>query len=676
MSNTNETIKHGLHRDMDSIMSDCGFTMTERKITQFFSREWFISTGGRKISYQSTYNYIVLKPTQSWTEFLNLEREIIVLFSIYDTFQARSLDVIDQIIREKGELRIDRICSVLVSNTPGIQKVIKDILKTETSEFKAIVPFEYKEFDSKNSADGHFLRNRFSSYFFTRDLFAFESPLKKDYYFFGRKQSILNIVSRHKSNENSSLFGLRRSGKTSIIYAVDRALRSQNLASTIIDCQNPSFSNRNWREALHYILQQTLRQNSLESKISLRAEDSISDKEISDYFLEVMKIIYGKIGKTLIIFDEIENITFNVSPSKIWREGSDFIMFWQAIRSVFNHGGSLFTFLIVGTNSSCLEASTINGIANPLFGSIQANYLEPFDLEATREMIRKLGRIMGLRFAEEVYSKIMSDFGGHPFLMRHVCSEIHKTAPSKRPVDIKDIDYLSGKRSFDDQKDKYITLILDVLREFYPDEYSMLQYLALGDLDTFNEFALNIPELVSHLINYGIIEKSYSGYGFRIDIVKQHLIQMNRYKRINMSQDEKIIEMTERRTRIEKSLRDQIKKVVIVSVGANKAVEIVKNILTSRAKSDDIEILLNANETDLYFSDLVNIMTYEKNGIDLWVYFSNVYDNLTRDEFKIMMTVLNKHRRTEAHAKNVSESDFLEFRKRASQIEKYIDKFK
>ena len=49
-------------------------------------------------------------------------------------------------------------------------------------------------------------------------------------------------------------------------------------------------------------------------------------------------------------------------------------------------------------------------------------------------MVRKLGRIMGLRFDEIIYGKLTEDFGGHPFLIRHVCSVINRISPAERPV--------------------------------------------------------------------------------------------------------------------------------------------------------------------------------------------------------------------------------------------------
>ena len=56
----------------------------------------------------------------------------------------------------------------------------------------------------------------------------------------------------------------------------------------------------------------------------------------------------------------------------------------------------------------------------------QPFYIPGFDYTQTREMVRKLGKIMGIKFDEGVYTRLVEDYGGHPFLVRRVCSKIGK----------------------------------------------------------------------------------------------------------------------------------------------------------------------------------------------------------------------------------------------------------
>lgn len=85
-------------------------------------------------------------------------------------------------------------------------------------------------------------------------------------------------------------------------------------------------------------------------------------------------------GKTiLLLFDEIENITFNKSAVDHWCNGLDFVYFWQSIRSVYQKLDTVFTFCIFGTNPMCIEVATIKGKDNPIFNIFQPSYIKGFD---------------------------------------------------------------------------------------------------------------------------------------------------------------------------------------------------------------------------------------------------------------------------------------------------------
>ncbi len=70
------------------------------------------------------------------------------------------------------------------------------LLKTDPEQ-PIVIPFTYSELFC--NFDSFFLRNRFRDHFYTRDLFSFLSPLKKDLYFFGRSELIQELVNRHRS---------------------------------------------------------------------------------------------------------------------------------------------------------------------------------------------------------------------------------------------------------------------------------------------------------------------------------------------------------------------------------------------------------------------------------------------------------------------------------------------
>ena len=402
------------------------FDDQERQILNRISRDWYLTNGGTNISLSPTskYRYALIKPTDIFQEMFNIDREMIVLFSPYENFEPRTLDAIFTATSQHQALRIERICSVLVSKDPGVAYKLRELLKND-QEAQIVVPFTYDELSSVNT-DPYFFRNRFIEYFYARDLFASESPLRKDLYFFGRTDLVHVLLNRHRSNQVSGLFGLRKTGKTSVIFGVQRGLQKVNGVSAFIDCETPAFHQLRWNHALHHVLMEVRKQNNLNERLDQL--DDYTGAQAPVLFEKHLRRMSERLGsKTImLIFDEVENITPTVSPSEHWREGTDFVFFWQTIRSLFQSSSGLFSYLLVGTNPLCVELPTIGSSDNPLFAQVPLEYIPGFDVPQTREMVRRLGRIMGLKFDEVIYGKLTEDCGGHPYLMRHICSVIHK----------------------------------------------------------------------------------------------------------------------------------------------------------------------------------------------------------------------------------------------------------
>lgn len=305
------------------------FTNDEETIIDRLSKEFYITSTGKKelIFGSSVYRYLLIKPTGLYVEMLNLDREIVLIFSPYSPFEPRTLDAIPLAYKLHQTLRLERICSVVISKDENVENKLSELLKND-QEAQIVVPFSYSELINPIDCS-FFFRNRFKKHFFSRDLFASEAPLKKDLYFFGRNDLVHRIVTRHRSNQVSGLFGLRKTGKTSVIFGVQRALKRINGVSVFIDCQNPAFHRCRWNKAILYVLTEIKKQHNL--NVRLQPEDNYTEEKASTIFEELIIKMYEELKNKniLLIFDEIENITCGVSPSDHWTRELDFVFFWQ-----------------------------------------------------------------------------------------------------------------------------------------------------------------------------------------------------------------------------------------------------------------------------------------------------------------------------------------------------------
>ena len=76
------------------------------------------------------------------------------------------------------------------------------------------------------------------------------------------------------------------------------------------------------------------------SKLVLESQNQYTEQDAPEKFEQKIIEIYKELGNRniLIIFDEIENITFKISPSKHWARDMDFVFFWQTLRSLRGSG--------------------------------------------------------------------------------------------------------------------------------------------------------------------------------------------------------------------------------------------------------------------------------------------------------------------------------------------------
>jgi len=236
----------------------------------------------------------------------------------------------------------------------------------------------------------------------------------------------------------------------------------------------------------------------------------------------------------------------------------------------------------------------------------------------------KTRKIHGLHFDEILFSKLVEDFGGHPFLIRQFCSEINKACKGDRPEQVDRALYNSVMSKFRRVAIDYLSMIVSVLHEWYPEEYEMLRFLAHGDHTSFAAFADDHALYTKHLIGYGLVTQSDHGFSFNIEALREYLNNLHKYERLNLSDDEKTAEISARRNRIGKLLRVTIRNSLHSACGRKKAGECVLAAITNKRRKSvgtaDIDVLLSRDSSPLFFLELIAVIKRERPA------FQNVFE--------------------------------------------------
>lgn len=669
----NEDVREGIHPFAEQKVEE-GFSVLEKRIIGVFKKYWYITKADNIKIGSSEYRYILIKAPAYLTNLFNISAEIIVIFSDYENFEPRTFDAYDN-VKDRLELgRVENLCGILVSNDDSIENRIR--LYNNDKETRTIIPFSYKEI-CENANDSYLFRNKLQKYFYNRDLFAFDDALKTDLYFFGRNQLVMDIINRHLEGQNTGLFGLRKTGKTSLIYDVKRKIRLKNAIGVFVSCQNPGMSSGTWVDSIYFVV--TCIYEELKLNIENLTREKYTNLTATNQLLCEVEKIYSKTGMTiLLMFDEVEHITYGKAADEKWGKGLESVYFWKAIRSAYQMQNSKFTYCIVGTNPICIEYSTIEKVDNPIFCGVTPLYIPGFDVDQTRSMVRKLGRIMGIKFDETLYAKMTEEYGGHPFLIRHLCSYI-ASKYLNRPVQIDRIKYNECRVEFNQTQGKYFDMLLDVLQEFYPLEYEMLGFLAAGDIATFEYFATEDYSLVQHLIGYGIIKKVDDNYDFRMDVIKEYILKKESIRTMMDTKEEKWSYMCCKRGEFEINLRKMVKQVLLFSFMSNGGEQKAKDYVMGKIYNDKesrrkymsytFSDLFDPQKSNIYLKNLTTLIMGQ------WQLFVPFMGNIQQEDFLHMMGILNVEGRFDAHAKVPSQEDMTIFEASINKLENILKEY-
>lgn len=448
----------------------------------------------------------LLRPDADTRQTFGFEREVVLVYSPFPRFEPRVAQLVERFMnRLPARGRVESLCFIVVSDDMNVRQHVGDIL-TSSVETKTIIPFSRIELDS--GADHRFVRNRIAQSLFARDLFDISQALVEDTYFFGRQSVVQALVDRFRRGQNAGMFGLRKTGKTSVIAKVGRTIAEGAIGYQIIlDAQDPAIYKQRWWQILGTIVDRVATATGIQPTRSL--EPFQSPDTAAAGFASSLNFVLSNLpqdrGRIQVVVDEFEYICSEFSLEKHWTE--DFLPLWQTIRAYQTRVAPKLSCLLVGVNPKTIEDTKVGRHDNPLFGFIPRLFIPRFTQSETKDMTETLGRYMGMDFASDTADYLCSRYGGHPMLIRLACSAVHRSfadVNAPRPCEVSAQSLTETEADRDGALAPYAKHILDVLTTWYPLEYEMLEMLALGHTDSYKELADGDPQLREHLEGYGL----------------------------------------------------------------------------------------------------------------------------------------------------------------------------
>lgn len=473
----------------------------EEALLQPFLLEFDITWAARRAAYGTRFSVYLLRPGDNIGQIFGAELEIALFVFDYDPMEGRTIQAVNQAMQESPLAgRAEPSFYIILGRGDRTGEWVSHYMSQHPEPRTAVA----LSFSAIKTIDNQFeLRRALARTLHQRDLFDYRLPVADDLFFFGRSNTISKMRDQIKKGQNTGLFGLRKTGKTSVLYKLIRDAKKLEFANIVyIDCKNPVIRKKRAEELVAY----------LNTQVAASASIPLSRaKKSNEYetFSEIVRLATKK-RPLCLVFDEIEFISPVAVLDKHWH--IDFIDLWQLIWSTQSTYSNL-SFVIVGVNAGVCESPTYGGVQNPLFSIVNIEYLRGLDCESLSKMVEYFGAQMGLRFSKDAIDVLMMHYGGHPLLTRLACSFIHQTqerAGASRPLAVTGAYLASVLPECDSQISPYCAHVVAELREFYADEYLLLKMASVGMRSEFADYSRE-SEFTEHLLAYGIIEAGANG---------------------------------------------------------------------------------------------------------------------------------------------------------------------
>lgn len=270
------------------------------------------------------------------------------------------------------------------------------------------------------------------------DIYETHNPVSNAATFFGRGHFINQLVLKISRGENFGIFGLRKVGKTSLVYRLRELSRDHLVA--YVDLQGVSSGRTS--EVYLRLLDSLVRDMRVKHPdvalppLQLTPATAV-DPDVPSRFHADLLALRQALERTmtappnvLLLLDEIE-LMVPLGRSPGFEGHQDF---FRHLRGLFQQERFVVSAVVGATPSVCRTAKW--GVRdNPVFQFYDEIFLAMLDPVECDQMVEGLGELMGVRFDEPSLSLIFEQTGGHPYVTRQLCSRLVRSFPT-RPLEV------------------------------------------------------------------------------------------------------------------------------------------------------------------------------------------------------------------------------------------------
>lgn len=437
-------------------------------------------------------------------DMFELHREIQVMYTEYERLEPRGLGVLQARVRK--DLRVEPGFAVVVSRDPNV----KQLANRQRGEL-AVVDINLDEVGPDNPD----LRARIADVVSTVDHYDVTNPVRDPAGFFGRSSEIDQISRALDHGQSVGVFGLRKAGKTSLMNSISALRKEAGHAVVQLDISEVTTADEFRLRLLERIWHLLDERDNVDPRgvrlrlLSKQGELRTDAPTIALHWTsDLRKLLDASDVRVELFIDEIDQ-AFPGRSTLHDDEASRLFQTLTQLRGFIQEGRQL-VLLGAGVDPGLFESPLVVDRDNLLYKLVRLIWLSPLSRDETAEMVRSLGRRMGVRVrGHESLDALYREYGGHPLLTRKACSVASKgRVPSELPFHLS-IDQVENAIRLRGPGTPQAQAI-DVLKSFstwFPAEAELLELMYSSDAEL-REFAdgeiLKNPDALTHAVAYGM----------------------------------------------------------------------------------------------------------------------------------------------------------------------------
>lgn len=446
--------------------------------------------------------------------------EVLCVYTEFGHVEPRILSVIQQQMRD--DVRVEPEFAIIVSQDPDLENLVarrRGELAVLTLQGTGL------------KDPGGDLRTLIAKVLTSLDHYDFTFPVTEPSGFFGRRHELDSLNFSLDRGQPVGIFGLRKAGKTSLLNYVQRQRTNAGKPIVRLDMSEVSSGDEFRLELLKRAFKVAQSRFEVSPKLRLLTRDGSyrsTDPNIPLHWIEDLVKVLDRLDARLeVVVDEIDQ----AYPERSSLGGDEARSIFTAVtqlRGLIQRRDSAnsasLVLLCAGVDPAIFEKPIIERKDNLLYKLVRLQFLAPMGRDEMAEMVRSLGKRMGLRYRDyHVIDYLFEEYGGHPLLTRKACSLASRRRPPLEipwNVPLESIQGAAQQRGPDTPAEQ-ASDVLDSFQEWFPGEAELLRLLWSIDPSD-NSVALELladdSAAGEHIFAYGL---SYEDWSPRIRALQQ-----------------------------------------------------------------------------------------------------------------------------------------------------------